>query len=419
MVAVIKSGNSLHRVFNYNENKVKEGVARCLLAVNYPIELEKLTLNQKLNRLLNQAQLNENVKRNSIHISLNFAVGEQLEEVALKSIAAEYMERIGFGEQPYLVYRHHDAAHPHLHIISTKVQADGSRIDTQNIGKNKSEPARKAIEEKYNLVKAEQHRKQQFTLSLIQTEEIVYGKSPTKRAISNVLDAVLSSYQYTSIPELNALLKNYHVYADRGKESSKIFQFKGLYYGLLDNDGNKIGVPIKASLFHQNPGVKFLEKHFQKSIQGRKLHQNGLKRDIEFVLKSGVESMNALEITLQKKQIQLVCRTNAQGVIYGLTYIDHRRKCVFNGSALGKNFSAKAILNRIVPTNDSSLKTHKESLKFGEDNYNSNEKIQHSEPQFNQVLESLLAVEQTYEPLPYQLKKSRKKKKRRNRNTSL
>ena len=129
--------------------------------------------------------------------------------------------------------------------------------------------------------------------------------------------------------------------------------------------------------------------------------------------------MNALENALQKMQIQLVCRTNAQGVIYGLTYIDHRRKCVFNGSALGKNFSAKAILNRIAPTDDSSLKTHKESLKFGEDNFNSNEKLPHSEPQFNQVLESLLAVEQTYEPLPYQLKKSRKKKKRRNRNTSL
>jgi hypothetical protein len=419
MVAVIKSGNSLHRVFNYNENKVKEGVARCILAVNYPIDLEKLTLNQKLNRLLNQAQLNENVKRNSIHISLNFAVGEQLEEAALKFIAAEYMERIGFGEQPYLVYQHHDAAHPHLHIISTKVQADGSRIDTQNIGKNKSEPARKAIEEKYNLVKAEQHRKHQFTLSPIQTEEIVYGKSPTKRAISNVLDAVLNSYQYTSIPELNALLKNYHVYADRGKEGSRTFQFEGLNYGLLDGNGNRIGVPIKASLFHQNPGLKFLEKRFQTNIQSRKLHQNGLKRDIESVLKLGVVTINALENALQKKQIQLVCRTNAQGVIYGLTYIDHRRKCVFNGSALGKNFSAKAILNKIEVTDDSSLKAHKESLKSGEDNFNFHEKLQHSEPQFNHFLESLLAVEKTYETLPYQLKKSRKKKKRRNRNTSL
>lgn len=419
MVAVIKSGNSLHRVFNYNENKVKEGVAKCLLAVNYPIDVEKLTLNQKLNRLLNQAQLNENVKRNSIHISLNFAVREQLEEAVLKSVAAEYMERIGFGEQPYLVYQHHDAAHPHLHIISTKVTADGSRIDTQNIGKNKSEPARRLIEEKYNLVKAEQHRKQQFTFSPIQTEEIVYGKSPTKRAISNVLDVVLTGYQYTSIPELNALLKNYNVYADRGKENSKIFQFKGLFYGLLDRDGNRIGVPIKASLFHQNTGLKFLEKRFQTNIQGRKLHQNGLKRDIEFVLKSGFASIDSVEIALQKKQIQLVCRTNAQGVIYGLTYIDHRRKCVFNGSALGKNFSAKAILNRIAPTEDSSLKTHKESLKSGEDNFNFHEKLQHSEPQFNHFLESLLAVEQTYETLPYQLKKSRKKNKRRNRNTSL
>ena len=57
------------------------------------------------------------------------------------------MEKIGFGEQPYLTYQHFDAGHPHIHIVSVKVRADGSRIDTQNIGRNQSEKARKEIEE--------------------------------------------------------------------------------------------------------------------------------------------------------------------------------------------------------------------------------------------------------------------------------
>ena len=35
MVAVIKAGHSMHRIFNYNENKVKEGVAECIGAENF------------------------------------------------------------------------------------------------------------------------------------------------------------------------------------------------------------------------------------------------------------------------------------------------------------------------------------------------------------------------------------------------
>lgn len=64
------------------------------------------------------------------------------------------MDKIGFGDQPYLIYQHHDAGHPHIHITSINVQDNGKRIDMHNIGKDKSEPARKEIEEAFNLVKA-------------------------------------------------------------------------------------------------------------------------------------------------------------------------------------------------------------------------------------------------------------------------
>ena len=136
MVAVIKTGHSISRILNYNENKVKEGKAECISAVNYPIDTEKITFNQKLNRLLKQAALNENVSRNSVHISLNFDPSESHSKEQLKAISESYMQKIGFGEQPYLVYQHYDAGHPHIHIVSIKVRADGTRIDTNNIGRN-------------------------------------------------------------------------------------------------------------------------------------------------------------------------------------------------------------------------------------------------------------------------------------------
>src|SRR5579875_1769056 len=103
MVAIIKTGTSIHRTLNYNEQKVKEGVAECIAAVNYPKDVSQLTLSNKLNRLLNQAALNENVTRNSVHISLNFDPLERnLSHVQLVQIADAYMAKIGFGKQPSL-----------------------------------------------------------------------------------------------------------------------------------------------------------------------------------------------------------------------------------------------------------------------------------------------------------------------------
>ncbi len=195
MVAVIKTGHSIHRILNYNENKVKEGMAECISASDYPMDVEKLSLTHKLNRLLKQAALNENVTRNSVHVSLNFDPSEKLSNEQLKQIADTYMQKIGFAEQPYLVYQHFDAGHPHIHIVSVKVRADGSRIDTQNIGRNQSEKARKEIEIAYDLVRAEKMKKG-YALKSAYTQKVQYGKSDSRRAIANVLDAVLNTYKY-------------------------------------------------------------------------------------------------------------------------------------------------------------------------------------------------------------------------------
>lgn len=153
MVAIIKTGSSVYNVFNYNENKVKQGIAECIAEGNYPVDLEQMNVSMRLNRLLKQNALNDNVKRNSVHISLNFDPSEiALSKEKLIAIAHTYMEKIGFAEQPYLVYQHHDAAHPHIHLVSIKVKPDGSRIDMHNIGRNQSETARKEIEKSFGLV---------------------------------------------------------------------------------------------------------------------------------------------------------------------------------------------------------------------------------------------------------------------------
>ncbi|MEB2776337.1 relaxase/mobilization nuclease domain-containing protein [Algoriphagus sp. D3-2-R+10] len=158
MVAIIKTSTSLRRPFHYNENKVGQGVAELLFAQNYPINNAQQTGELRLKYLLKLASLNSRTGVNAVHISLNFAPGEEFEKEKLQHISREYMKGVGFENQPYLVYRHTDAGHPHLHIVTTNIALDGKRIPLHNIGKLKSEPTRKAIEKEFGLVPAESQK---------------------------------------------------------------------------------------------------------------------------------------------------------------------------------------------------------------------------------------------------------------------
>ncbi|WP_439584134.1 relaxase/mobilization nuclease domain-containing protein [Dyadobacter bucti] len=350
MVAIIKTGASIRSTFYYNENKLKQGVAECIMAGNYPDDSANLTEQERLYMLLKLAALNTNVVRNSVHISLNFDPSEQHSKALLGEISQAYMEKIGFGDQPYLVYQHHDSGHPHIHIVSVKVDTNGKRIETQNIGRNQSERARKEIEKEFYLVKADGRKQQQIQNLKPAMVSANYGKVETKRAISNVLSGVIDKYKYTSIPELNAVLNQYNVAADRGSEDSRTFKKGGLHYRLMNDKGERVGVPIKASDFHQKPTLKYLQTKFETNEQLRQTDKLRIKNAIDFTLygKQNV-TLDRLINNLKRDGIDTVLRKNDAGLIYGITYVDHRSKSVFNGSTLGKNYSAKAIQERCVP----------------------------------------------------------------------
>ncbi len=346
MVAVINTGNSISRTLNYNEQKVQQKKAKCLGAFNYPKDVNHLNFHEKLNMVKHQAELNENVKRNSVHISLNFDPSDRLDEGKLLIIAERYMKVIGFEQQPYLVYQHNDAGHPHIHIVSIKVNRDGSRIDMQNMGRNQSRKACEVLENEFKLTKAK-GRKQQISTAINPSPKVVYGKSETKRAIANVLERVLPNYLYTSLPELNAILKEFNVRAEKGNTTSRIYKNNGMIYHALNDSGKPTGIPIKASLFYNNPGLKFLESRFKENESKRIPHKARLKNivDVALLQQKHLTLQNFIE-ALKKTGIQVVLRQNDQGIHYGITYIDHMTKAVFNGSDLGKQYSIKAILKR-------------------------------------------------------------------------
>ena len=144
MVAIIHNSKSLRNALHYNENKVRQGVAKFIHSANYPKDTELLGFNDKIKLFEKLTALNQQTKVNSVHVSLNFDTADKLNEELLKEIADVYMNRIGFGEQPYLVYQHNDAGHPHIHIVTTNIKQDGRRIELHNLARNQSMKASKA-----------------------------------------------------------------------------------------------------------------------------------------------------------------------------------------------------------------------------------------------------------------------------------
>ncbi|MEJ7678114.1 MAG: hypothetical protein WKG06_09670 [Segetibacter sp.] len=156
-----------------------------------------------------------------------------------------------------------------------------------------------------------------------------YGRSEAKKAISNVLDGVLKNYKYTSLPELNSVLQDYNVLADRGSENSRVYKTQGLTYRILDEQGNKVGVPIKASDFYNKPTLTFLQERFTLNEAARLPFRGRIKNAIDLTLirQPNLSPKNLLK-ALEKQGINAVLRQNTVGIIYGITYIVLERKLI-------------------------------------------------------------------------------------------
>lgn len=422
MVAKINISKSIEAALNYNEKKVQNKTAQCLYSANYLNEAKNMNFYQKLKRFENLISLNKRAATNTLHVSLNFDPTEKLYNDKLIEIASGYMEKIGFAEQPFLVYKHEDAGHPHIHIVSTTIKEDGKRINTHNIGRNQSEKARKGIEQLYGLIKAEKQQKLfKPGIKPVNIEKVIYGKHETKRSISNVVGAVFSQYNFTSLPEFNAALKQFNVIADRGKEEGRIYQKRGLVYRILDATGNKVGVPIKASSIACKPILDNLEKKFVANESVRDSLNQRTKKIIDDCLQSGQGNMKRLVADLDRHQIYTVLRQNAEGRLYGITFVDNQNKCVFNGSDLGKGYSAAALQSKFVNTNQQEEK----SQVSGEEKQSVSTLLPVSPKitvhkdkkktfKTDNLLKDLLSAKEQHQNVPFQLMKKKRKKKKRN-----
>jgi hypothetical protein len=424
MVAVIDTTENLMQVLNYNEKKVQHNKAVLIHAGNFLKQKEHLSFYDKKESFEHLNELNSRSRVNMLHVSVNFHPSEKITAEQMKDISEKYMEGIGLEDQPFLVYQHLDSGHPHFHILTNLIRSDGSRLRTNNLGRNESRKTCEKIEREFGLLKSKHHGQgQSYELKPIDVKKLQYGKSELKKSIQNVLSHVLKEYKFGSLPELNAILNQYNVSADRGAPDSRIYANRGLMYKVLDENGAAIGVPLKASSFYFKPTLSNLGKKFEQGKELRKPQLPSIKTRIDWALMGQPEGIEQLRDELQKEGIDLVIRQNKQGIVYGFTYIDYKTKTVLNGSELGKNYSAKGVLERMgIPqiTTDQSHQVNKPKppgeearQSDGEPSQNTQDSDQNrpiEEDITQQFLSDLMKTEDIYIQTPYELRKPKKRR---------
>jgi hypothetical protein len=337
MVAKMSSSNTLYGALAYNQNKVDDAHAKVIFA-NKMIESTDGTYDISccLRSFEPYLLANQKTEKPVLHVSINPDPKDVLTNEQLSDIAQEWMQKMGYGDQPFIVYLHEDIERRHIHIVSLRVDENGKKIDDK-FEHRRSMDACRELEQKYGLVPADQ-KKRQDGLSLT---PVLYEKGDVKHQIANVIRQVAKEYHFLSLKEYKALLTLYNTGMEeiRGEINGKPYQ--GLVYSALDENGEKVGNPFKSSLFGKSVGIEALEKRITKSAEIIK--NKGLKERSKGVISAAMQTCKNrkdFEKALSKQGISVLFRTNDTGRIYGVTFIDHEQKCVFNGSRLGKEFSA-------------------------------------------------------------------------------
>ena len=252
-------------------------------------------------------------------------------------LAQEFMEKFGYGNQPYIVWLHEDINRKHMHIVSVRIDETGEKID-HNREANRAQNICREMEVKYGLHPTLGEHGERELVSL---QKVDYPKGDVKAQVKHTARTLLKCYNCHSLAEYNTLLNLYNVtvYEVRGSVDGK--EYHGIMYGALNDNGQQVGTPFKSSKFGKAFGYEALQKQFAASTE--KVKKDKLsKRTRQEIIKAmqDIGTKEDFACRLKEADIEVVYRINPEGRLYGITFIDHIGRTVLNGSRLGKAFSA-------------------------------------------------------------------------------
>ena len=320
----------------YNFKKVEKGEASILLAQGlYQNKEGTYTMAEVFTDM--QALISEKhrTKKMVFHCSLNPHPDEKLSDETLMQIAKEYMEALGYGKQPYIVFKHNDIAREHIHIVSLRVDGEGKKINDR-FEKRRSKKITDASERKYNLIPSSKVSEKAVT----ETPKVDTTKGNIKEQVASVVRTVLKRYKFCSLGELNAILSAYNLTVEEVKTEFRGKKYDGLVYVPTDDKGYKISTPINASDIGRGVGYTAVQNKMQKSKQAIKPLISIIRYRVLQTMRTSPKTEEELRQRLEEQSLRVVIRKNEGGRIYGITFIDDKEGIALNGSRLGKGYTA-------------------------------------------------------------------------------
>ena len=336
MIAKISATENLGGALGYNFKKVNKKEATLLLAHGlYQNRAGEYTMSEVLADM--QALIPEKcrTKKTVFHCSLNPHPDEKLSDETLSQIAKEYMEALGYGKQPYIVFKHNDIAREHIHIVSLRVDGDGRKINDKFEGR-RSKKITDALEKKYHLIPSTEIKDK----SLQELSKVDMAKGNIKEQVASIARSVLKHYRFCSLGELNAILAQYNLAVEEVKTEFRGKKYNGLVYVPTDDKGDKVSTPIHASEIGRGVGYTAVQNRMQQSKQAIKPLIPAVREKVLQVMRTSPQTEEALRHRLEEQGLRMVIRKNESGRIYGITFIDDANGIALNGSRLGKGYSA-------------------------------------------------------------------------------
>ena len=336
MIAKISATENLGGALGYNFKKVEKGEANILLAAElYQSKEGRYTMEDVLADMEALIPKNCRTKKTVFHCSLNPHPDEKLSDERLTQIAKEYMEALGYGNQPYIVFKHNDIAREHIHIVSFRMDGEGKKINDK-FEKRRSKQITDALERKYNLIPSSKVSNKEE----VETPKVDISKENIKEQVASALRMVLKHYKFCSLGELNAILSRYHLAVEEVKTEFRGKKYDGLVYVPTDDKGNKAGTPIHASDIGRGVGYTAVQNRIQKSKQNVKPLIPTVRNKVLQTMRTSPKTEEELRQRLEEQGLRVFIRKNESGRIYGITFIDDKEGIALNGSRLGKGYAA-------------------------------------------------------------------------------
>lgn len=253
MVIVIHQSLSTQNALFYNEKKVNQKKAFFFQSRNTPtINPFAGAKQDRWNILKEVEERNTRVKKKGLHISLNPTVSDlvKLDDAGIRTEIRNLMEHLGYGNQPYFVYKHADLERTHFHIVSTRIDQNTGKKIKDNYEKEKTQRFIKDLEQKYQLTKDDPQEKLNYRFS---------GSSKNLKQNLESLFSQLNRMEFITSKEMyDQALKLFNI---------EISNFgKGYAAFVTDGTGNPVRYPVRLSEFEERPNF-YAERSLNQEVK--------------------------------------------------------------------------------------------------------------------------------------------------------